>query len=217
MHMHKTRSLRRGGKHIVAGNEQAEDILRCARRVLREHGAAGFSVRKVSQAAGISLGHLQHYFATRADLLRAVLVDMEQRFHDHYKASISVIAEPVERLDACAEFILGDEVATFAAPLLREFWSLARRDEEIAESLDDFYTGFRLFTCRIVRDANPALDEQAALQISSALIGALSGAFIYLDQKQDPQERRALLDYLQKLPAQLALPPVIAGKAAATG
>jgi len=199
----KQRALRRSGRHTVSGDAQAEEILRCARKVILEHGAGGFSVRKVAQAAGISIGHLQHYFATRADLLRAVLVDMEQRFHDHYGRSIATIDDPLKRLDACAAYLLGESTGKSATPILREFWSLAARDEIVAEAMNDFYSGFRRFTTRIVQEADPRVDAATASQVSATLIATLSGAFIFLDDRNEDDQRQALRDYLQSIPAQL--------------
>ncbi|WP_165964268.1 sigma-70 family RNA polymerase sigma factor [Actinomadura sp. KC216] len=47
-------------------------ILAAARRVLAEHGEDGFTMRAVSEEAGVSYGLPAHYFGTRADLLAAL-------------------------------------------------------------------------------------------------------------------------------------------------
>ncbi len=49
------------------------EIVSAARTVLIRDGSAGFSVRRVAQEAGISLGNLQYHFSTKVDLLEGLL------------------------------------------------------------------------------------------------------------------------------------------------
>ena len=47
-------------------------IRHAAMRILATHGASGTSLRAVAAAAGVSLGSVQHHFATKAGLIKAV-------------------------------------------------------------------------------------------------------------------------------------------------
>ncbi|MFF3006217.1 TetR/AcrR family transcriptional regulator [Kitasatospora sp. NPDC057940] len=53
----------------VDHQERRETIARALWRVVERRGATRLSLREVAQEAGISLGQLQHYFPSRADLL----------------------------------------------------------------------------------------------------------------------------------------------------
>ena len=47
-------------------------IRNAAMKILATHGASGTSLRAVAAAAGVSLGSVQHHFATKAGLVKAV-------------------------------------------------------------------------------------------------------------------------------------------------
>lgn len=53
----------------VDHQERRETIARALWRVVEQRGAAQLTLREVAREAGISLGQLQHYFGTRAELL----------------------------------------------------------------------------------------------------------------------------------------------------
>ncbi|MFI7465157.1 TetR/AcrR family transcriptional regulator [Nonomuraea sp. NPDC049646] len=53
----------------VDHRERREAIARALWRVVAQHGVAHLTTRVVAQEAGISLGQLQHYFASRAAML----------------------------------------------------------------------------------------------------------------------------------------------------
>jgi AcrR family transcriptional regulator len=61
-----------------AGSVRADErsiidrIRHAAMRILATHGASGTSLRAVAAAAGVSLGSVQHHFATKAGLIKAV-------------------------------------------------------------------------------------------------------------------------------------------------
>ncbi len=57
------------------GNVELSNIDRirhAALKILATHGASGTSLRAVAAAAGVSLGLVQHHFATKAGLIKAV-------------------------------------------------------------------------------------------------------------------------------------------------
>ncbi|MEV7600695.1 TetR family transcriptional regulator C-terminal domain-containing protein [Kitasatospora sp. NPDC089797] len=53
----------------VDHQERRETIARALWRVVEQRGARHLTLREVAQEAGISLGQLQHYFGSRAELL----------------------------------------------------------------------------------------------------------------------------------------------------
>ena len=60
-------------------SSKVSQILNSAESILRDHGDHGMTMRKVAQGAGISLGHLQHYFPTKNDLLIAIIGNYFER------------------------------------------------------------------------------------------------------------------------------------------
>ncbi|MFH8381722.1 TetR/AcrR family transcriptional regulator [Kitasatospora sp. NPDC018058] len=53
----------------VDHQERRETIARALWRVVEQRGATHLTLREVAQEAGVSLGQLQHYFGSRAELL----------------------------------------------------------------------------------------------------------------------------------------------------
>jgi TetR/AcrR family transcriptional repressor of nem operon len=54
---------------------KAAEILACARSLLSQRGYNGFSYADISDAVGISKASVHHHFASKAALVRSVLVD----------------------------------------------------------------------------------------------------------------------------------------------
>ena len=59
-----------------------EDILAACRRLVREGGLEGVSVRAVATAAGVAPGTLYHYFPDKRALLTAVTADVCREVFD---------------------------------------------------------------------------------------------------------------------------------------
>ena len=56
------------------GAERRDAILEAARRMLLDEGYAAVSLRKSAKAPGMSIGNLQYTFATKDDLIEAILI-----------------------------------------------------------------------------------------------------------------------------------------------
>lgn len=198
------RNLSRSGRHTMAGDELAAKILSGARKVMVDQGAGSFSVRKVAAAAGVSLGHLQHYFPTRAALLNSMVISLEEDFYEHFVTSISSVEDPVERFVACAEYVLSMGAGHDLLPLMREFWAMASREPEMAESLREFYEACRDFSTAVLLEANSKLDREEAERRSCTAVSLLSGAFLYLDPwRGDSSQvgfRNHMLQMMRSLP-----------------
>jgi len=143
----------------VMPKDKASEIVRHAKLVLVDQGADGFSIRKVAHAAGMSLGHLQHYFPTKSDLLNAMVKSLMKSFYRYFKHEVEPVPNPLDRLVASAEFILDQGPDERMVPLLREFWSMATRDAAIADSLSDFYAQCQRFVAEMLTEASPELDS----------------------------------------------------------
>jgi len=72
---------------VVDHDERREQIARTFQRHVAQHGLAATTFARVAAEAGISVGLIQHYFASRDDLLVFVFVDFlrtrDQRIAQH--------------------------------------------------------------------------------------------------------------------------------------
>ncbi|QPZ39437.1 TetR/AcrR family transcriptional regulator [Paramicrobacterium chengjingii] len=64
--------------------------------VMAEHGIAGVSLRTVARAAGASMGSVQHYFATKAELVRLACSLFVEKATQQHRATED--APPEERI-----------------------------------------------------------------------------------------------------------------------
>jgi AcrR family transcriptional regulator len=120
---------------------QRERILAAAERLLVTHGAERSRLRDVSEAAGVSVGTVQHYFDTR-DRLIAELFDWsnEKRLRA-WTASVPVDGDPWQRV---VTLLLASvpEPLIWRSRVWIEFVAMAR-DDELRARLGDFYDAWR--------------------------------------------------------------------------
>ena len=65
-----------------------------ARRLFAERGYADVSAGEIVSAAGLTRGALYHHYTDKADLFRAVFVELEQELDQEIRAAASQAADP---------------------------------------------------------------------------------------------------------------------------
>lgn len=63
----------------VRGEARRQQVLDAASACFREHGFHGTSIQRISQAAGMSAGHIYHYFANKEAIVTGIV---EQALHE---------------------------------------------------------------------------------------------------------------------------------------
>jgi AcrR family transcriptional regulator len=91
------------------GPIRREQICRAAAAVIAREGFAGSTMRMVAEEAGVSTGMLNHYFASRQDLLTQALVFVSERAQARFREAIDGIPPGIERLTALLDSALADE------------------------------------------------------------------------------------------------------------
>lgn len=121
--------------------QQRDRILSAAERLLVTHGVERSRLRDVGEAAGVSIGTVQHYFDTRDRLVAALFEWSAARRLDAWLSAASAGGDPWTRLRSLLD-------ASLAEPLLShsriwvEFCAMAR-DEELRAKLGRFYDAWR--------------------------------------------------------------------------
>ncbi len=120
---------------------QRERILSAAEQLLVTHGVERSRLRDVSEAAGVSIGTVQHYFDTR-DRLIAELFDWsaERRLNAWLEAAPTG-TDPWSRLVSLLQASL-PEPLLWRSRIWIEFCAMAR-DDELRAKLDRFYDAWR--------------------------------------------------------------------------
>ncbi|MEN3536226.1 TetR/AcrR family transcriptional regulator [Microbispora sp. ZYX-F-249] len=111
-----------------------EEIAHAALRLCARDGLAGVTIGQVAQEAGVSKGLVQHYFAGKADLLRASAHVMRREIERHVGEAVRDARGPADTLRRVLLAIVGLG-ATAVVPLLagHAFLSRAVADPEIRD------------------------------------------------------------------------------------
>jgi AcrR family transcriptional regulator len=114
------------------GRAARDELLSAALRVFAERGYRNASVDEIAAAAGYSKGALYWHFASKEDLLSALL---DERIDAPMRELVTLLeSAPPERdmsVEASRSFARRVESDRDAMLLEREYWSLAVRDPEL--------------------------------------------------------------------------------------
>ena len=133
-------------------------ILDSAEDVLRLHGYAGFTTRRVAAAAGIAPGNLSYHYPTKLELLRAVIERLVTRYSERMQA---FLLEPRRQpVEALVRWLLDDATAEESVWLFRELWAVALRDEVVRDAIDDLYDELMDRIAADLETAFPAADPK---------------------------------------------------------
>ena len=81
-------------------------LLAAARALFAEHGFAGAAREDIVERAGVTRGAMYHHFASKEDLFRAVVVEMEQEVTHRVAVASAAEADPVAQLRrGCQAFL----------------------------------------------------------------------------------------------------------------
>jgi AcrR family transcriptional regulator len=115
-------------------------IVSAAEAVLVRHGHAGFTLKRVADAAGIAVGNLSYHFPTKDSLLER-LVDMTlAEYSRRFDALIPRDgASGPERVGELVEWFMDDSTASRYTHLFRELWAAALHSRSLDKALQRFY------------------------------------------------------------------------------
>lgn len=127
------RKLRRAP--LVKGMEDTPrgKLLSAAGRLFRERGYERTTVRAIAAAVGIQSGSLFHHFASKEDILKAVMIDVIRFNTERMTAALAAARDPQARLReliACElESIVGDTREAMA--VLVHCWDSLSKDRQV--------------------------------------------------------------------------------------
>ncbi|GAA3394364.1 TetR/AcrR family transcriptional regulator [Cryptosporangium minutisporangium] len=167
----------------TADHEQNRTVLsRAAWDLIARGGLESVSLRTVAAQAGVSMGRVQYYFATKDDLLLYALRDAHRRMEQRIAARLSIEPDddPRAALVAVLDELLGSDPETRDAIRVHlAFAARAREDERLAEVLvegDDELLALAVHVVasakeagRVGPDVDPSLDGQALWVLARGL------------------------------------------------
>ncbi len=181
----------RGRPPLVA--DRRHEIVEAAFAKIAEKGLEGFRLRDVASAAGVDHSTIHHYFASKQDLLAAV-VDFATR---PFWGTTPQDCEPRETI---RRHLLAQAQMIAERPkllvVLREFDLRARRDPEVAEIIETREAGWRAALRNVFASGAKRGDWMPGIAIDAVVelvIAAVKGASLH------PQSASVALAQLERL------------------
>jgi AcrR family transcriptional regulator len=177
---------------VVEDRSVIERILDSAESVLRRYGYAGFTTRRVAEAAGIAPGNLSYHYPTKLELLRALI----KRLMTHYSHRLHEALQPPGRgLESLLRWLLDEAVVPQNHSLFRELWAMSLHDEVVRDAVDDFYDELTAGVESALLAAYPTADPQAVRELVQLLAVISEGsAVLYGTRRDRPVPYRRMID-----------------------
>ncbi len=160
-------------------------IVNAAKEILVREGYSSLSIRKVANAAGISVGNLTYYFHNKSLLLEAVF----ELVFDQYKVEFSRCRlgagqDAVEQLRALIEFIFVDLGRHTTTVLFPEIWALANHQKHAASILERLYQRECEEFIELIGEINPNLSPEQIQQLALFIIASIEGHTMFVGYKK---------------------------------
>ena len=187
----------RPGTGVYAkGQQRILEILRAARDVLINEGYHQLTMRKVAKRCGITVGNLNYYYPSKADLLK----DLLDRVVDGYMLEFERIrgehnTSPLLQFEAIIRFLMEDLASPETTVFFPELWALANHDAYSAERMDDIYESARSVFNDLIPQINPGLSEAETAQVALFISASIEGHTMFIgDGKAWNQQREAIIN-----------------------
>lgn len=160
---------------------RAQGILQAARELLASEGHAGLSMRRVAQAAGMTLSNVQHYYASRDLLLEALLQTIMDEFQSKMdRISAEMRERPrLERFLSTADMFLEEITDPVTHAIFFEIWALASRNPFASNLMDKMLGRERKTVYNLIRGLNPAIPDEEYMQRAILMVAQIEGLMLF--------------------------------------
>ncbi|MFE7316037.1 TetR/AcrR family transcriptional regulator [Streptomyces sp. NPDC057555] len=170
------------------GSLRRTSLLDAAEAVLVAKGNAEASLRAIAGEAGVRVGHLQHYFPTRAELVKAVLERALERSLERLAETTGLRVRQEDppavdgaeggRADAAevVAVVLAEQEDPRLVRLYVEVWALAARDDDIAAVVQEFYRKYVAHVEAFVRQGRPEWTAEVCRARAETFVALVEGA-----------------------------------------
>ena len=150
-----------------------DQVLSAAAKLFGDNGFHGSSMAELAKRAGMSVGHIYHYFENKDAIIEA-LVDREMEelpgMFDESYAGDDALATLLARIDEAVDYLDLDRT-----PLRLEILAEAARNPRIAEKLHTADEGTRRRLARLVSERLASLDERDVADRVEAIVASFWG------------------------------------------
>jgi AcrR family transcriptional regulator len=161
------------------GDLRRAEILAAARRLLVEDGYDRFVLRAIANRVGVMLGNLQYYYATRDDLLAAVVRAEFERNQREIVAIASGRGTPEARLAAVTRHLI--EVWAHEGGRVYVVMSLLALHQPRFRALHhELYSAFYASLVPILRELRPRARRAELVDVARLITTIIDGALVQI-------------------------------------
>ena len=189
---------RQGG--YSKGHDTREQILSSALHLLVEEGYSALSMRRIASVCGLKIGNLTYHFATREELIRALLDALIRAYEIEFDAILQFTDEtPEERLAEICGLVLEDIRTKRTTHVFPELWALGNHDPFVLERVQELYTRARRSLLEIIEELRPDLATQDREDLALFISASMEGLTVFAGYEK-PFEKR--MDQLEAIAIQ---------------
>ncbi len=158
------------------GRRKAEHILERATAVLMRDGYSKFSLRRVAEAAAVTLGNLQYYFPSKGNLVEAMLVYVITGYVEEFNRLMAAVeGGPEEQLAAVLSHVIRDLNTKRTTVLFPELWSMANHEPGVGPYVEDMYETYRRIVAELIPRINPRLAPDQVRLLTIFITSSIEG------------------------------------------
>jgi AcrR family transcriptional regulator len=183
------------------GRAREAEIIAAAREVLANEGYEQFTLRNVAERVGMRMSHLQYYFATKGDLVRALLAQVAAEYEQKSAEILAQVPDtPTARFMAWIDFLLQDCWDSRTRHFFIQLWGLAEsEDASSGELLKEFYATDIREIRQLLAELSPHLGATLLTQRATIVAGVVEGMMLMVGSgPRSTDERRELLAETRK-------------------
>jgi AcrR family transcriptional regulator len=177
-------------------DQTQQSILDAAGKVLIEEGYSGFTMRRVSTAANISIGNLNYHYPTKSVLIDALLQHITDRIILGFDQVVKQAGESPElRMRAVLEYWIDDLQTVETSVFFPEIWALSNHHDFARKSVLESYQHALSILAAYVHELNPSLSLDAAERIGKFMCASMEGLTVFIGHKKMWHQDHAALKH----------------------
>jgi AcrR family transcriptional regulator len=162
------------------GEQTRITVIEAARKLLLEEGYGNFVFRKVAKSAGVEPGNVQYYFASKRDLLWAVLEPELENYEDRLLNASHKGHSKTEKIAEIVNFLIRDITSNDTLLLWLPIWAMAAHDKEISKMISAWYRSYIKTLSSILQDALPDISREHADESAVLITAQFDGLMVML-------------------------------------
>ncbi len=163
------------------GQQTAFTILQAAEELIIASGYHSFSLRKVAETAGITLGNLQYYYPSKDKLIAAMLDNSIQRYIDRFMdVRLEAGVDPKVQFIALIDEIMTDLNRKTTTMFFPEVWSLSNHYPHAVEIMDEMYGKYRDILIEVMAEMNPSLSRSQLHRLAVFISSSMEGHTMFI-------------------------------------